>query len=186
MCVLTLFGQQPNMLQLHVWWNYASAAKMCKCWYVGILLLMTVCFWWTNHANGAMQHQTNILKLIGTQRHKHKHRHRNKHTLTHTHTNKSFRGDLFSKFSISRVGEVTLPLKGSLYHISTVSCICCSNLAKIIFVEGMCVLNFCIPFTLMLSGWYFKHVGFPLHQPWDCFDPLDSKFLSLALTILYI
>lgn len=108
------------------------------------------------------------------------------HTHSHTHTNKSFRGDLFSKFSISRVGEVTLPLKGWLYHISTVSCICCSNLAKIIFVEGMCFLNFCIPFTLMLSGWYFKHVGFPLHQPWDCFDPLDSKFLSLALTILYI
>ena len=149
--------------------------KICKCWYWGILLLMAACFWWTNHANGAMQYQTNISKHIGTKRHKHKHRHRNKHTLTHKKKH-SFRGDFFSTFLVSRVGEVTLPLKGWLYHISTVSCICCSNLAKIMFVEGKFFLIFCIPFTLMLSGWYFKHVGFPLHQPWVCFDPLDSKF----------
>lgn len=151
-----------------------------SCWWL-------VCLWWTNHANGAMQHQTNILKHMGTQKHKHKHRHRNKPTLTHTHTKNikkhSFRHDFFSKFLISRVGEVTLHFKRITLPSQQgqtkilVNYICCSNFAKIIFCRRyVFILSFCIPFTLMFSGWYFKHAGFPLHQPWVCFDPMDSKF----------
>lgn len=66
-----------------------------SCWWL-------VCLWWTNHANGAMQHQTNILKHMGTQKHKHKHRHRNKPTLTHTHTQKTSKNIVFDMtFSVS-------------------------------------------------------------------------------------
>lgn len=173
---------------LNVWWNYASATKICRCWYWGILLLMAGMFMmnksrqWGNaapnkhlktHGNTKTQTQTQAQKQT--------------HTYTHTHTKNikkhSFRHDFFSKFLISRVGEVTLHFKRITLPSQQgqtkilVNYICCSNFAKIIFCRRyVFILSFCIPFTLMFSGWYFKHAGFPLHQPWVCFDPMDSKF----------